>query len=242
MTGFSTSDARSARRPGTTSVTEAAPKRQRRTQAERTAETREALLDAAIRLLHRKGYSGATTELIAEEAGMTRGALHHHFRTRAHLMAEVIHTVYQREQHAYREIAAQSGRGAQLVDWPDMLWEVLSRPSGLAVLEILQASRSDPELAAMVAPMQAAVERMSLEAIDAQFGSEDGAAMLPGVRLLVWAVRGLSVAQMLAPDPAEIGRSIDFLRLLIDGAVRAGVIDPRGRPRHANNTAPHGTG
>lgn len=218
-------------------VPDASSNRKRRTQAERTAETRDALIDAAIGLLHRKGYGGATTELIAEAAGMTRGALHHHFKTRADLMAEVIRSVYEREQHAYQEIAAGTGRGAQLSDWPDMLWAVLSKPSGLAVLEILQASRSDPDLAARVAPMQAAVERMSLAAIDAQFGGEDAATMLPGIRLLVWAVRGLAIAQMLAPDPAEIRRSVDFLRLLIDGAVHAGVIDRRGRPR-----PPHGTG
>lgn len=216
-------------------MTAAAPKR--RTQAERTASTREALIDAAILLLHRNGYNGTPTELIAEEAGLTRGALHHHFKTRAHLMAEVIRTVYEREQYAYQEIAADTGRGSRLSDWPDMLWEVLSKPSGLAVLEILQASRSDPDLAALVAPMQTAVERMSLAAIDAQFGGADAAEMLPGIRLLVWAVRGLSIAQILAPDPAELKRSIDYLRLLIDGAVRAGVIDPRGRPR-----PPHGTG
>ena len=216
-------------------MTAAVPKR--RTQAERTASTREALVDAAIRLLHRNGYSGAPTELIAEEAGLTRGALHHHFKTRADLMAAVIRTAYEREQHAYQDIATGTGRGARLSDWPDMLWEVLAKPSGLAVLEILQASRSDPELAALVAPMQAAVERMSLAAIDREFGSADATEMLPGIRLLVWAVRGLSIAQVVAPDPAELKRSIDYLRLLIDGAVRAGVIDPRGRPR-----PPHGTG
>lgn len=216
-------------------MTAAVPKR--RTQAERTASTQEALIDAAIRLLHRNGYSGASTELIAEEAGLTRGALHHHFKTRADLMAAVIRTVYEREQHAYQHIAAETGRGARLSDWPDMLWQVLSKPSGLAVLEILQASRSDPDLAALVAPMQAAVERMSLAAIDREFGSANAAEMLPGIRLLVWTVRGLSIAQVLTPDPAELKRSIDYLRLLIEGAVRAGVIDPRGRPR-----PPHGTG
>lgn len=216
-------------------MTAAVPKR--RTQAERTANTREALIDAAISLLHRNGYSGAPTELIAEEAGLTRGALNHHFKARADLMAAVIRSVYEREQHAYQAMAAGTARGSRLSDWPDMLWEVLSKPSGLAVLEILQASRSDPELAALVAPMQAAVERMSLAAIDSQFGSADGAEMLPGIRLLVWAVRGLSIAQVLAPDPDEIRRSIDYLRVLIDGAVRAGVIDPRGRPQ-----PPQGTG
>ncbi|WP_137861214.1 MULTISPECIES: TetR/AcrR family transcriptional regulator [unclassified Sphingomonas] len=204
--------------------------RKRRTQAERTAETREALLDAAIGLLHRNGYGGTSTETIAEEAGVTRGALHHHFGTRAQLMAEVIGTVYERERRAYEQIAADTGRGARLSDWPEMLWEVLSRPSGLAVLEILQASRSDPELATLVTPMQAKVEQMSLETIKAQFGSGEDAEVLAGIRLFVWAVRGLSIAQVLAPNPADMRRSIDFLRLLIDGATSAGVIDSRGRP------------
>ncbi|MDF2386171.1 TetR/AcrR family transcriptional regulator [Nostoc ellipsosporum NOK] len=202
----------------------------RRTQAERTAETREALLDAAIGLLYRKGYSGTSTEAIAEEAGVTRGALHHHFGTRVQLMADVIGTVYEREKRAYERIAADTGRGARLSDWPEMLWEVLSRPSGLAVLEILQASRSDPELAELVTPMQAKVEQMSLETIKQQFGSGEDGDVLAGIRLFVWAVRGLSIAQVLAPNPAEMRRSIDFLRLLIDGATSAGVIDSRGRP------------
>ncbi len=211
-------------------VSEAAPGRKRRTQAERTAETREALLDAAIRLLYRKGYSGTSTEAISEEAGVTRGALHHHFGTRAQLMADVIGIVYERERRAYEEIATDTGRGGHISDWPEMLWEVLSRPSGLAVLEILQASRSDPELAELVTPMQARVEQMSLEAIKQQFGSGDDAGVLAGIRLFVWAVRGLSIAQVLAPDPAEMRRSIDFLKRLIDGAISAGVIDTRGRP------------
>ncbi|HWU95690.1 MAG TPA: TetR/AcrR family transcriptional regulator [Sphingomonas sp.] len=211
-------------------MAETAPGKKRRTQAERTAETREALLDAAIGLLYRKGYAGTSTEAISEEAGVTRGALHHHFGTRAQLMAEVIGTVYARERIAYEEIAADTGRGAHISDWPEMLWEVLSRPSGLAVLEILQASRSDSELAALVTPMQARVEQMSLDTIKQQFGSGDDAGVLAGIRLFVWAARGLSIAQVLTPNPEEMRRSIDFLKRLIDGAIVAGVIDSRGRP------------
>ncbi|MDG2535988.1 TetR/AcrR family transcriptional regulator [Sphingomonas sp. HITSZ_GF] len=210
-------------------MAETAPGKKRRTQAERTAETREALLDAAIRLLYRNGYGGTSTEAISEEAGVTRGALQHHFGTRPQLMAEVIGTVYERERLAYAQIAADTGRGTHLSDWPEMLWEVLSRPSGLAVLEILQASRSDPELAALVAPMQARVEQMSLDSIREQFGSGDDAGLLAGMRLFVWAARGLSIAQVLAPNPEEMRRSIDFLKRLVDGAISAGAIDSHGR-------------
>ncbi len=211
-------------------MTAAGPARKRRTQAERTAETREALLEAAIRLLYRNGYSGAPIELITEEAGMTRGAMRHHFHTRAQLMAAVIRTVYEREHRAYQDIAASRGRAPILSDWPDMLWDVLSKPSGLAVLEVLQASRNDPELAALVMPMQAQIEQMSFEAISEQVGPGNEADLRAAIRLLVWAVRGLSVAQVLSPNPADARRSIDFLKLLIDGATKAGVIDTHGRP------------
>src|SRR5215204_6014357 len=51
----------------------------RRTQAERRASTRRALLDAARSLFAEKGYHGAAAEEIVGRAGLTRGALYHHF-------------------------------------------------------------------------------------------------------------------------------------------------------------------
>lgn len=193
-------------------------------------------MEAAIGLLYRNGYSKTPIELIAEEAGVTRGAMRHHFRTRAQLMAAVIRTVYEQEHRSYREIAASRGRAAVLSDWPDMLWAVLSKPSGLAVLEVLQASRSDPELAALVMPMQAQIEQMSFEAIKEQFGSDDEAETRAAIRLLVWAVRGLSIAQVLTPNPADTRRSIDFLKMLIEGATKAGLVDAQGRLGPARRT------
>lgn len=77
------------------------PTRIRRTQEERTAETRRALVDAAVRVIHRLGYGGATTALIAEEAGVSRGAILDHFGTRAVLMAEVIRDVFEKERADY---------------------------------------------------------------------------------------------------------------------------------------------
>jgi hypothetical protein len=57
-----------------------------------------------------------------------------------------------------------------------------------------------------------------------RFGSGDEADTLAGMRLLVWAVRGLSIAQVLVPDPVEIKRSVGYLRRLIEGAVASGML------------------
>lgn len=202
----------------------------RRTQPERTAEARATLIDAAITVLHRSGYAGATTAAIAEEAGWSRALITHHFGGRSQLMADVISAVYEREHREYQELESLDHRGTRMSDWPELLWEVLSKPSGLAVLEILQASRSDPELAALVGPMQARIEERALAGMHLRFGAGDEADTLAGMRLLVWAVRGLSIAQVLVPDPVEIKRSVEYLRKLIEGAIASGMLVEQAVP------------
>src|SRR5712675_230963 len=68
----------------------ATPGRGRRTQAERRAATRTALLDAAIDCLVAEGYANTTTRRIAERAGLTPGALQHHFVSKAELLGQAI--------------------------------------------------------------------------------------------------------------------------------------------------------
>jgi AcrR family transcriptional regulator len=62
----------------------------RRTQAERRASTRRALLDAARSLFAEKGYHGAAAEEIVGRAGLTRGALYHHFEDKKDLFRVVV--------------------------------------------------------------------------------------------------------------------------------------------------------
>ena len=58
--------------------------------AEDAAKTRVALLEAALIAFEEKGWRGATFEHIAERAGVTRGALHHHFRDKRTLLVEAL--------------------------------------------------------------------------------------------------------------------------------------------------------
>ena len=55
------------------------PPRQRRTQAERTTETRRRVLDAAVECLIDRGYAKTTVEEVARRAGVSLGAERHHF-------------------------------------------------------------------------------------------------------------------------------------------------------------------
>ena len=62
----------------------------RRTQAERRAATRRALLDAARSLFAERGYHGTAAEEIVRRAGVTRGALYHHFEDKKDLFRVVV--------------------------------------------------------------------------------------------------------------------------------------------------------
>ena len=65
----------------------------RRTQGERTAQTRAALITAARRLFGDEGFAEVAAERVTREAGMTRGALYHQFDGKAGLFAAVLDQV-----------------------------------------------------------------------------------------------------------------------------------------------------
>lgn len=65
----------------------------RRTQAERSAATKDALLGAARPLFAAHGFGGVSTEAIVAAAGVTRGAMYHQFTDKAELFAAVFECV-----------------------------------------------------------------------------------------------------------------------------------------------------
>src|SRR5919106_7009672 len=65
-------------------------RRRRRTQAERRAETRASVLAAARSVFARRGLRGASLEEIAEEAGVSRGAVYYNFDDKEHLFLALL--------------------------------------------------------------------------------------------------------------------------------------------------------
>ncbi len=81
-----------------------------RTQSERTEATRGALMDAARRLFTERGYDAVGTEEIVRAAGVTRGALYHHFGGKA----ELLEAVYERLEAESTERVARIVLGSEL--------------------------------------------------------------------------------------------------------------------------------
>lgn len=187
----------------------------RLTQAQRTARTRAKVLATAIRCLHTHGYAATTTSLVAKESG-SRGAMLHQFPTRADLMAAVLEVSFEEEMVIYGEMfGAIADPRERLFAIPEAVWETLSRPAGVAVLEILQGSRSDPAMVERLAPVLARISKESRRHLSQWFEGEF-AASRPEMRLIVWAVRGLSISQVLEPGVGDVRDSILLLRRMME--------------------------
>jgi AcrR family transcriptional regulator len=95
-----------------------------RTQAERSARTRGALLESAARGLSRYGYGNLVLAQVADEAGYTRGALYHQFEDKEDLALAVIEWV---NENWLREVGEPAGQA------PDPVAELLALARGHAV-------------------------------------------------------------------------------------------------------------
>jgi AcrR family transcriptional regulator len=109
----------------------------RRTQAERSAETREALIAAARPLFAAHGFAEVALETIVRAAGVTRGALYHHFADKTELFAAVFERVE-------GEVAARMGEAIAAAGQTDPV-EVMRLGAGFWL-----DACSDPEIQRIV--------------------------------------------------------------------------------------------
>lgn len=205
--------------------------KRRRTQAERSATTRKVLLDAAVKCLFEHGYGATTTIMVAEEAGVSRGAMLHQFPSKADLMAFVIEADFEEESLLYEQLLAGITEPRErLLAYPEATWKAMSRPSGIAVLEILQGSRSDQTLKKKLAPVMERIEAHAREALAQEFPRGFSP---PLFQLIVGTARGLSIGQVLTPEREDVAGAIHLLKGLLrlgieHGAFASGAIPHRG--------------
>jgi len=86
---------------------------EKRTQAKRSETTRAALIAAGRRLFAARGYAAVGTEEIVREAGVTRGALYHHFAGKRELLAAVYEQI---ESEITEQLAASVVPGASVLE------------------------------------------------------------------------------------------------------------------------------
>lgn len=126
-----------------------------RTQKQRRDETRRALLDATVSCLLELGFSRTTTLEVQKRAGVSRGALLHHFPSKAELLVAAVRHLAEMRGRELREKSAQLPDGGARIDAViDLLWESFSGPLFYVAMELRIAARTDPEFRAVLAPAE----------------------------------------------------------------------------------------
>jgi AcrR family transcriptional regulator len=116
--------------------------RRRRTQADRSAATRQALVDSARRQLIAQGYAGVSVRSIARDSGLSSGAVQYHFRCKEDLVIAALTDLFTEmallpDAPGLRDMAIDK-RARHIVD---TLWAFYGGASYVAVLEVLVATR-----------------------------------------------------------------------------------------------------
>ena len=126
--------------------------------------TRARILDAAMRLFAEIGYHAATNAVIAEAAGLTRGAMLYHFSTREELVeAAITHIDLHRARMLEQSAAAPAPSGVDAAEHAiDTYWSLLHEPPFLAFCELEAAARTDPMLRDRLANAQSAFDHAQL--------------------------------------------------------------------------------
>jgi AcrR family transcriptional regulator len=155
----------------------------RKSQEERRAATRRALIAAARQQFAENGYGATNTPAIAAAAGVTRGALYHHFADKQALFEAVVeeeHALLALAINAAAEAEDEAGPVRALIEGGDAYLAAMQDP-GRRRLLLIEAP--------------AVLEREKLEAINSRFGLKTlvegvGAAVAAG------AIRDLPVAPL----------------------------------------------
>ena len=183
-----------------------------RSQQERSRLTQQRLLDATVTCLIRYGWSGTTTTVVAETAGVSRGAQLHHFPTKTALVLAAVEYLTDRRAG---EIRAQTHTLPTSVDERvetvvDLLGASFTGPLYHAALEVWVAARTDEALRSALVPLEAKIGRELFRLTAALLGAD---VSRPDVRDAIQAtlelLRGLGVANLLGTDAH---RSQDVLR------------------------------
>lgn len=171
--------------------------------------TRARILDTAIDLLVSRGYSALSTVAVQDAAGLSRGALLHHFPTAKELTTALVETLVHRNETAARAAADRLGPGADPVERVlAALYEAMTRPAAQAELELWAAARTDPDLAGALKEAEHAAGRDLFRVVDDLFGQQLAARpQYPVVRgLTITILRGAVTARLLRTSENESPR------------------------------------
>ncbi|MFI8099678.1 TetR/AcrR family transcriptional regulator [Streptomyces sp. NPDC101118] len=195
-----------------------APVPDRTPKQDRSRATRRRLLEAAVACLAEHGWAGSTVAVVAERAGVSRGAAQHHFPTREDLFTAAVEYVAEERSAALRGLFADgpAARPAVVGALVDLYTGTLFR----AALQLWVAASNEEQLRPRVTELEARVGRETHRIAVELLGADEA---VPGVRETVQGLldmaRGLGLANVLTDDAARRARVVAQWSALVDLAL-----------------------
>ena len=193
----------------------------REPQQDRSRATRSRLLEAAVACLAEVGWSGSTVAVVAERAGVSRGAAQHHFPPREALfVAAVEHVAEQRSAEIRNQMGQQTGRQLPTRQVVELVVDLYTGTMFRAALALWVASAAEPELRDQVVPLETRIGRQVHRLAVDLLGADES---VPGVRETIQATldlaRGLGLANLLTDDSARRGGIVTQWARMLDAAL-----------------------
>ena len=187
-------------------------------QAEKSALTRQAILEAAVRCFVKMGYARTTTAMIADEADVSRGAMMHHFPSRSAVMHAVVGYLHARRLKEYRELMADIDSPNQKLTRKairtsvEAHWKWVNLPSFVAYQEILTAARTEPELGEVVSKVEKDFERELLQTVRSVFPHWKSLTFLEAAHdMAQFLMQGMGMAHDISNRDRRVRQVIDSL-------------------------------
>ncbi|MGW2893890.1 TetR/AcrR family transcriptional regulator [Streptomyces sp. NPDC001212] len=188
---------------------------------DRSRATRQRLLQAAVACLAEHGWAGSTVSVVAERAGVSRGAAQHHFPTREDLFTAAVEYVAEERSTALRALFPEGAAGDRRAV-VGALVDLFTGPLFRAALHLWVAASSEDQLRSRVTELEAHVGRETHRIAVELLGADEAR---PGTRETVQGfldmARGLGLANLLTDDTARRERVVaQWAALLEEGLGR----------------------
>jgi AcrR family transcriptional regulator len=187
--------------------------------------TRTRILDQAARLVREIGYANANNAVIAEAAGLTRGAMLYHFPTRESLIEGLVDHLAAQADVLFAEAARNRAPGADVAEHAiDAYWRLLHTPPLTTMRELRSAARTDMAVRDRLAPVTAAFDRAEPESVMALFQPGSTPRSQAGRDLARFLLEGLANADLTYNSEVRAQRLIGMLKRIVRVLNRKGEV------------------
>lgn len=194
----------------------------REPQQDRSRATRQRLLDTTVDCLAQLGWSATTVAVVAQRAGVSRGAAQHHFPTREDLITAALESMFDSRMAWAREEATALPVGLGRTEWVVVrLTDYFTGPLFKAALQVWTAAAADDALKQRIVSMETKFGREAHRTAVEMLGVDDSD---PVTHRLVQATldlaRGLGLADLLSDDSTRRRQITGQWAQTLDAALR----------------------